>query len=160
MGAGSSGQSAFQIDTTGAVKATNISVQSATTSNGRIEITAGNSWSQINFYYGGTRRGYIYGGTNGLEIWGSPAYIGGSSMTIASNTLYLQSNRTCFRPGSLYVSNGGSDYYPGITGLYQVLSLKTKHAVGFALNKVYYNMQFYNGILVDAPTGEETEEES
>ena len=170
MGAGSSGQSAFQIDTTGAVKATNISVQNAATSNGRIEITAGSSWSQINFYYGGSRRGYIYGGSNGLEIWGSPTYIGGSRMDISANSLDISSSSMSItssvlylRPGTLYArTNSGSGYAPAISATYQVLSLKT-HAnpgvPGFpTLTKVYYNMTFYNGILVNTSSGEVTDE--
>lgn len=162
MGAGSSGQSAFQIDTTGAVKATNISVQSATTSNGRIEITAGNSWSQINFYYGGTRRGYIYGGTGGLEIYGSPTYIGGSSMDISarnldinsdtmsidSNTLYLSSSRMYWQSGSVYAQNSSGSSAAASTGSWL---LDTPWSVSEGVR-----MYFYNGLLVEAYLTSET----
>ena len=107
----------------------------------------------INFYYNNSKKGYIYGGSYGLELYGNPeTYIGGSSMTIASNILSLQSNSTRFRSGSLYVSSGGGSYYPGIDGTYQVLSIDTRYVV-VGLSKVYYNMTFYNGILVNAPSG-------
>lgn len=156
MGVGSSGQSAFQIDTKGAVKATNISVQNATNSNGRIEITAGSSWSQINFYYGGNRRGYIYGGTGGLEIYGSPTYIGGSSMDISansldinsgtmsidSNTLYLSSSRMYWQSGSVYAQNSSGSSAAASTGSWL---LDTPWSVSEGVR-----MYFYNGLLVEA----------
>lgn len=156
MGAGSSGQSAFQIDTKGAVKATNISVQNATNSNGRIEITAGSSWSQINFYYGGNKRGYIYGGAGGLEIYGSPTYIGGSSMDISansldinsgtmsidSNTLYLSSSRMYWQSGSVYAQNSSGSTAAASTGSWL---LDTPWSVSEGVR-----MYFYNGLLVEA----------
>lgn len=157
LGAGS-GQSAFQITPSGEVSATNITVQSGSQRSGRIELEAGSSSSIINFYYNNTRKGYIYGGSYGLELYGSPeTYVGGSSMTIASNTLYLQASSTRFKSGSLYVSSGGSSYYPGIDGTYQVLSIDTRYVV-VGLSKVYYNMTFYNGILVNAPSGTQEDE--
>ena len=156
MGAGSSGQSAFQIDTTGAVKATNISVQNAATSNGRIEITAGSSWSQINFYYGGNRRGYIYGGSNGLEIWGSPTYIGGSSMDISASTLDISSSTMYIRANTLYAQTSSGTPARAINGVYNVLSKETHNSFGF-MQKHYYIMTFYNGILVESGTGEESD---
>ena len=156
MGAGSSGQSAFQIDTKGAVKATNISVQNATNSNGRIEITAGSSWSQINFYYGGNKRGYIYGGAGGLEIYGSPTYIGGSrmdisansldinsgTMSIDSNTLYLSSSRMYWQSGSVYAQNSSGSTAAASTGSWL---LDTPWSVSEGVR-----MYFYNGLLVEA----------
>ena len=169
MGQGGSGQG-LTIKPSGEMTATNIIVQRTNTSNGRIEITAGNSWSQVNFYYGGSRRGYIQGGANGLEIRGEPTYIGGSrmdisasSLDITSSTMEITSNVLYLRPGTLYArTNSGSGYAPAVSASYQLLSLKTHAnpgAPGFpTLTKYYHNMVFYNGILVNTSSGEETDE--
>lgn len=169
MGQGGSGQG-LTIKPSGEMTATSITVQRTNTSSSRIEISAGSTNSEIDFYYGGTRRGYIRGGAQGLEIYGQPTYVGGSSMDISassldirSSTMEITSNVLYLRPGTLYArTNSGSGYAPAISGTYQVLSLKT-HAnpgvPGFpTLTKVYYNMTFYNGILVSTSSGEETDE--
>lgn len=169
MGQGGSGQG-LTIKPSGEMTATSITVQRTNTSSSRIEISAGSTNSEIDFYYGGTRRGYIRGGAQGLEIYGQPTYVGGSSMDISassldisSSTMEITSNVLYLRPGTLYARiNSGSGYAPAISGTYQVLSLKT-HAnpgvPGFpTLTKVYYNMTFYNGILVSTSSGEETDE--
>lgn len=169
MGQGGSGQG-LTIKPSGEMTATSITVQRTNTSNSRIEISAGSSNSEIDFYYGGTRRGYIRGGAYGLEIYGQPTYVGGSSMDISASSLDISSsvmeitsNVLYLRPGTLYArTNSGSGYAPAISATYQVLSLKT-HAnpgvPGFpTLTKVYYNMTFYNGILVKTSSGEETDE--
>lgn len=169
MGQGGSGQG-LTIKPSGEMTATSITVQRTNTSNSRIEISAGSTNSEIDFYYGGTRRGYIRGGAYGLEIYGQPTYVGGSSMDISassldisSSTMEITSNVLYLRPGTLYArTNSGSGYAPAISATYQVLSLKT-HAnpgvPGFpTLTKVYYNMTFYNGILVETSSGEETDE--
>lgn len=169
MGQGGSGQG-LTIKPSGEMTATSIAVQRSNTSNSRIEISAGSTNSEIDFYYGGTRRGYIRGGAQGLEIYGQPTYISGSSMDIvssyldiSSSTMEITSNVLYLRPGTLYArTNSGSGYAPAISATYQVLSLKT-HAnpgvPGFpTLTKVYYNMTFYNGILVSTSSGEETDE--
>lgn len=168
MGQGGSGQG-LTIKPSGEMTATSITVQKSNTSNSRIEIFAGSTNSEIDFYYGGTRRGYIRGGAQGLEIYGQPTYISGSSMDIvssyldiSSSTMEITSNVLYLRPGTLYArTNSGSGYAPAISATYQVLSLKT-HAnpgvPGFpTLTKVYYNMTFYNGILVSTSSGEETD---
>lgn len=169
MGQGGSGQG-LTIKPSGEMTATSITVQRTNTSNSRIEISAGSTNSEIDFYYGGTRRGYIRGGAQGLEIYGQPTYVGGSSMDISassldisSSTMEITSNVLYLRPGTLYArTNSGSGYAPAVSATYQILSLKT-HAnpgvPGFpTLTKVYYNMTFYNGILVDTSSGEETDE--
>lgn len=169
MGQGGSGQG-LTIKPSGEMTATSIAVQRSNTSNSRIEIFAGSTNSEIDFYYSGTRRGYIRGGAQGLEIYGQPTYISGSSMDIvssyldiSSSTMEITSNVLYLRPGTLYArTNSGSGYAPAISATYQVLSLKT-HAnpgvPGFpTLTKHYYNMTFYNGILVSTSSGEETDE--
>lgn len=169
MGQGGSGQG-LTIKPSGEMTATSITVQRTNTSSSRIEIFAGSTNSEIDFYYGGTRRGYIRGGAQGLEIYGQPTYVGGSSMDISassldirSSTMEITSNVLYLRPGTLYArTNSGSGYAPAISGTYKVLSLNT-HAnpgvPGFpTLTKVYYNMTFYNGILVNTSSGEETDE--
>lgn len=169
MGQGGSGQG-LTIKPSGEMTATSITVQRTNTSSSRIEISAGSTNSEIDFYYGGTRRGYIRGGAQGLEIYGQPTYVGGSSMDISassldirSSTMEITSNVLYLRPGTLYArTNSGSGYAPAISGTYKVLSLNT-HAnpgvPGFpTLTKVYYNMTFYNGILVNTSSGEETDE--
>lgn len=169
MGQGGSGQG-LTIKPSGEMTATSITVQRTNTSSSRIEISAGSTNSEIDFYYGGTRRGYIRGGAQGLEIYGQPTYVGGSSMDISassldirSSTMEITSNVLYLRPGTLYArTNSGSGYAPAMSGTYSVLSLNT-HAnpgvPGFpTLTKVYYNMTFYNGILVNTSSGEETDE--
>lgn len=169
MGQGGSGQG-LTIKPSGEMTATSITVQRTNTSSSRIEISAGSTNSEIDFYYGGTRRGYIRGGSQGLEIYGQPTYVGGSSMDISassldirSSTMEITSNVLYLRPGTLYArTDSGSGYAPAISGTYKVLSLNT-HAnpgvPGFpTLTKVYYNMTFYNGILVNTSSGEETDE--
>lgn len=169
MGQGGSGQG-LTIKPSGEMTATSITVQRTNTSSSRIEISAGSTNSEIDFYYGGTRRGYIRGGAQGLEIYGQPTYVGGSSMDISassldisSSTMEITSNVLYLRPGTLYArTNSGSGYAPAISATYQVLSLNT-HAnpgvPGFpTLTKHYYNMVFYNGILVNTSSGEETDE--
>lgn len=169
MGQGGSGQG-LTIKPSGEMTATSIIVQRTNTSSSRIEISAGSTNSEIDFYYGGTRRGYIRGGAYGLEIYGQPTYVGGSSMDISassldisSSTMEITSNVLYLRPGTLYArTNSGSGYAPAISATYQVLSLKTHTNPGVpgfpTLTKVYYNMTFYNGILVSTSSGEETDE--
>lgn len=169
MGQGGSGQG-LTIKPSGEMTATSITVQRTNTSSSRIEISAGSTNSEIDFYYGGTRRGYIRGGAYGLEIYGQPTYVGGSSMDISASSLDIRSSSMSItssvlylRPGTLYArTNSGSGYAQAISATYQVLSLNT-HAnpgvPGFpTLTKHYYNMVFYNGILVNTSSGEETDE--
>lgn len=169
MGQGGSGQG-LTIKPSGEMTATSITVQRTNTSSSRIEISAGSTNSEIDFYYGGTRRGYIRGGAQGLEIYGQPTYVGGSSMDISassldisSSTMEITSNVLYLRPGTLYArTNSGSGYAPAISATYQVLSLNTHANAGVpgfpTLTKHYYNMVFYNGILVNTSSGEETDE--
>lgn len=169
MGQGGSGQG-LTIKPSGEMTATSITVQRTNTFSSRIEISAGSTNSEIDFYYGGTRRGYIRGGAQGLEIYGQPTYVGGSSMDISASSLDISSSSMSItssvlylRPGTLYArTDSGSGYAPAISATYQVLSLNT-HAnpgvPGFpTLTKHYYNMVFYNGILVNTSSGEETDE--
>lgn len=169
MGQGGSGQG-LTIKPSGEMTATSITVQRTNTFSSRIEISAGSTNSEIDFYYGGTRRGYIRGGAQGLEIYGQPTYVGGSSMDISASSLDISSSSMSItssvlylRPGTLYARiDSGSGYAPAISATYQVLSLNT-HAnpgvPGFpTLTKHYYNMVFYNGILVNTSSGEETDE--
>lgn len=169
MGQGGSGQG-LTIKPSGEMTATSITVQRTNTSSSRIEISAGSTNSEIDFYYGGTRRGYVRGGTQGLEIYGQPTYVGGSSMDISASSLDIRSSSMSItssvlylRPGTLYArTNSGSGYAPAISATYQVLSLNTHANPGVpglpTLTKHYYNMVFYNGILVNTSSGEETDE--
>lgn len=163
LGAGS-GQSAFQITPSGEVSATNITVQSGSQRSGRIELEAGSQSSMINFYYNNSRRGYIYGSANGLEIFGSPTtYVGGSYMDISANSLdissssmYIDSNRLYLTPGTLYASTPGGNTAPAVSGTFSLIR-KTGCYVGGIGPVLWWtntkvSLTFYNGILVD--TGE------
>ena len=89
--------------------------------------------------------------------------ISASSLDISSSTMSITSSSLYLRPGTLYArTNSGSGYAPAISATYKVLSLDT-HAnpgvPGFpTLTKHYYNMVFYNGILVNTSSGEVTDE--
>ena len=156
MGQGGSGQG-LTIKPSGEMTATSITVQRTNTSNSRIEISAGSSNSEIDFYYGGTRRGYIRGGAYGLEIYGQPTYVGGSSMDISASTLDISSSTMYIRANTLYAQTSSGTPARAINGVYNVLSKKTHNSFGF-MQKYYYIMTFYNGILVDSGTGEESDD--
>lgn len=155
MGQGGSGQG-LTIKPSGEMTATSITVQRTNTSNSRIEISAGSSNSEIDFYYGGTRRGYIRGGAYGLEVYGEPTYVGGSlmdisarsldisssTMSIDSNTLYLSSSRMYWQSGSVYAQNSSGSTAAASTGSWL---LDTPWSVSEGVR-----MYFYNGLLVEA----------
>lgn len=155
MGQGGSGQG-LTIKPSGEMTATSITVQRTNTSNSRIEISAGSSNSEIDFYYGGTRRGYIRGGAYGLEVYGEPTYVGGSlmdisarsldisssTMSIDSNTLYLSSSRMYWQSGSVYAQNSSGSSAAASTGSWL---LDTPWSVSEGVR-----MYFYNGLLVEA----------
>ena len=165
LGSGS-GQSAFQITPSGEVSATNIIVQSGSQRSGRIELEAGSGSSMISFYYNNSRRGYIYGSSNGLEIYGSPTtYVGGSTLSINASSMYIDSNRLYLTPGTLIV-NTGSGTGVGVTATYQLLTNDTVVnpapvvlAVAFpTLTKHYINATFYQGIFVRTSSGSEEQD--
>lgn len=155
MGQGGSGQG-LTIKPSGEMTATSITVQRTNTSNSRIEISAGSTNSEIDFYYGGTRRGYIRGGAYGLEVYGEPTYVGGSlmdisarsldisssTMSIDSNTLYLSSSRMYWQSGSVYAQNSSGSSAAASTGSWL---LDTPWSVSEGVR-----MYFYNGLLVEA----------
>ena len=155
MGQGGSGQG-LTIKPSGEMTATSITVQRTNTSNSRIEISAGSTNSEIDFYYGGTRRGYIRGGAQGLEIYGQPTYVGGSlmdisassldissrTMSIDSTTLYLSSSRMYWQSGSVYAQNSSGSTAAASTGSWL---LDTPWSVSEGVR-----MYFYNGLLVEA----------
>ena len=118
----------------------------------------------INFYYNNSRRGYIYGSSNGLEIYGSPTtYVGGSymdisasSLDISSSSMYINSNRLYLTPGTLYASTPGGSTAPAVSGTFSLIR-KTGCYVGGIGPVLWWtntkvSLTFYNGILVD--TGE------
>ena len=170
MGQGGSGNG-FTVTPGGEVTASSIMVQTNSNATGRIELLAGSNSSQINFYYGNSNRGYIKGNSSGIYISGnSYTTIAGSGMDITANsldisssTMSITSNALYLRPGTLYARvNSGGGYAPAVSAHYQVLSTNT-HAnpgvPGFpTLTKYYYDMTFYNGILVSVSSGQETDE--
>ena len=170
MGQGGSGNG-FTVTPGGEVTASSIMVQTNSNATGRIELLAGSNSSQINFYYGNSNRGYIKGNSSGIYISGnSYTTIAGSGMDITANsldisssTMSITSNALYLRPGTLYARvNSGGGYAPAVSAHYRVLSTNT-HAnpgvPGFpTLTKYYYDMTFYNGILVSVSSGEETDE--
>lgn len=156
MGQGGSGQG-LTIKPSGEMTATSITVQRTNTSSSRIEISAGSTNSEIDFYYGGTRRGYIRGGAQGLEIYGQPTYVGGSSMDISASSLDIRSSTMYIRANTLYAQTASGVPARAINGVYNVLSKETHNSFGF-MQKYYYVMTFYNGILVDSGTGEESDD--
>lgn len=155
MGQGGSGQG-LTIKPSGEMTATSITVQRTNTSNSRIEISAGSTNSEIDFYYEGTRRGYIRGGFQGLEIYGQPTYVGGSLMDISASSLDISSSTMYIRANTLYAQTSSGVPARAINGVYNVLSKETHNSFGF-MQKYYYVMTFYNGILVDSGTGEESD---
>lgn len=156
MGQGGSGQG-LTIKPSGEMTATSITVQRTNTSSSRIEISAGSTNSEIDFYYGGTRRGYIRGGAQGLEIYGQQTYVGGSSMDISASSLDIRSSTMYIRANTLYAQTASGVPSRAINGVYNVLSKETHNSFGF-MQKYYYVMTFYNGILVDSGTGEESDD--
>lgn len=155
MGQGGSGQG-LTIKPSGEMTATSITVQRSSTSNSRIVLTAGSTGSEIDFYYGGNRRGYMLGGSYGLEIYGSPTYIGGSSMNISASSLdinsssmsidstrlYLSSSTMYWQSGTVYAQNSSGSTAAAATGSWL---LDTPWSVSEGVR-----MYFYNGLLVEA----------
>lgn len=155
MGQGGSGQG-LTIKPSGEMTATSITVQRSSTSNSRIVLTAGSTGSEIDFYYGGNRRGYMLGGSYGLEVYGSPTYIGGSSMNISASSLdinssrmsidstrlYLSSSTMYWQSGTVYAQNSSGSTAAAATGSWL---LDTPWSVSEGVR-----MYFYNGLLVEA----------
>lgn len=164
LGSVSGSYSAFQVDTSGNVHARNVAIQSGNGS-GRVELSASGSQSTVGFYYNNSQRGYIRGGSNGLEIYGYPTYIGGSSMDISASTMSITSNRLYLTPGTLIV-NTGRGTGVGVTATYQLLTNDTRVnpapvvlAVAFpTLTKHYINATFYQGIFVQTSSGSEEQD--
>lgn len=75
--------------------------------------------------------------------------ISATTLDISSSTLYIRAN-------TLYSQTSSGTPARAINGVYQVLSIETHNSFGF-MQKHYYIMTFYNGILVDSGEGESSD---
>lgn len=160
MGAASGGQSAFQIDPSGNVDAASLTIQNASTSSARIELSAGSSYSQITFYRNNSNKGYIYGGSSGIEIYGNSSLnISGSSMDISANTMDISSSTLYIRSSRLYARNSSGSVAPAVNGTYSLLTKTGCYVGGIGPVLIWYNskvnLTFYNGILVNTSESED-----
>ena len=75
--------------------------------------------------------------------------ISATDLDISSSTMYIRAN-------TLYAQTSSGTPARAINGVYNVLSKETHNSFGF-MQKHYYIMTFYNGILVESGTGEESD---